>query len=664
MLRLRGSSEAPILLPLLLLLIAAVGVDAFRVGFFADDFHFLDVARRLPLTESLAGQYGIWPWYRPLSRELFFELVAVSGAGSHTVAHGLALGLLFGCAALLVRVGTRLAGAPAAAVAVCLFVTYAFTKFLTAWASGFQDLMALFLTLLAIDARARGRDRVALASAALAAFAKETGFVAFPLLAVLDRLPGRDPPRRDGARWPRLVPLALVFAVAVAIHVAVRLTWRSADSAPRAEFGVGRLPAILGEVLGGFVVGRPTPGAASVVLAILAGGSAAWLIAALDRRGEARPAASPGANGFLALAAALGLAPFLLGHLLKLTLAHAYHAFPAIPWIALALGRMVTRLPAPVWRAALPALVAWNAWGSGFRPPDLQRAESWVFGGWNWREAVRLTAVSGRLTDDVRAGLARRPDRLVVLYEGMPQGCFFQTEDGPATREALGDSTVRAYWINEPGPDISAGRVMVLAFDIDRFHLERVEWPVGEAIRRALNAVVAGRGRAASAFVQVPASRDSARFDRDYLGAAAALVERGPAEFVAALAAMGLEDTLGENPARLAALLASVAPGAGQAFEVALRHPRSADSHLALADSLLARGLVPRAALEMRIALTLEPGRPLDRYRLAQLMAEMGGTVEAMAELRRITDDPAAGPIRAPARAALLQLESLGKRAE
>ena len=663
MLRPRGTSEAPFLLPLLTLLIAAVGVDAFRVGFFADDFHFLDVARRLPLSASLAGQYGIWPWYRPLSRELFFELVAASGAGSRAVAHGLALGLLFGCAALLARVGTRLVGAPAAAVAVCLFATYGFTKFLAAWASGFQDLMALFLTLLAVDARARGRDRVALASAALAAFAKETGFLAFPLLAALDRLPGRAP-RADGARWPRLVPLALGFAAAAAVHVAVRLTWRPADGAPRPEFGIGRLPAILGEVLGGFVAGRPAPGPASVVLAILAGGSAAWLIAARVRRGGTRPAESPGAGGFLALAIALGLAPFLVGHLLELTLAHAYHAFPAIPWIALALGRGVTRLPAPLWRTALPALVAWNTWASGFRPPDLQRAESWAFGGWTWREAVRLTAVSERLTADVRAETARRPDRLVVLYEGMPRGCFFQTEDGPATREALGDSTVRAYWLNEPGPDVAAGRVMVMAFDVDRFHLVRAEWSVGEAIRRAVNALVAGRGRAAGAFVQVPASPDSARFDRDYLRAAAALVERGPAGFVAALDAMGLADTLGEAPARLAAPLEAVAPGAGHALEAALRRPRSADSHVAFADSLLARGLVPRAALELRIALALEPGRATDRYRLAQLMAEMGGTVEAIAELRRITDDPAAGPVRAPARAALLQLETPGRRPE
>src|SRR5262249_54862604 len=51
------------------LVLCAAG-DVLRIGFFADDFHFLDVARRAPLTPLLLGQYGIWPWYRPLSREL------------------------------------------------------------------------------------------------------------------------------------------------------------------------------------------------------------------------------------------------------------------------------------------------------------------------------------------------------------------------------------------------------------------------------------------------------------------------------------------------------------------------------------------------------------------------------------------------------------------
>src|SRR5689334_19847204 len=52
-----------------LVMLALLGADTFRVGFFADDFHMLDVARRMPLADLLLGRYGIYPWYRPLSRE-------------------------------------------------------------------------------------------------------------------------------------------------------------------------------------------------------------------------------------------------------------------------------------------------------------------------------------------------------------------------------------------------------------------------------------------------------------------------------------------------------------------------------------------------------------------------------------------------------------------
>ena len=593
--------------------------------------------------EALSGQYGIWPWYRPLSRELFFKLVVAAGPASLPLAHALGLACAFMCAWLLWRVGRRLAGDAAAAVAALIFLSYGYTKYLASWASGFQDLLPLLLILVALDAHLRKRHTVALLVATLAAFAKESGFLAFPLLIACAFLCGDE---RPGRGW--VARLIAAGAVAIAIHAAVRFTWHTAGGTIRTAAVVERLPTILGYMLEGFV-SRPAPGKWSLALAALAGVGAVLLISARPTPAAKHPPGPErslaGGTTFTAIAAALGLAPVIAAHVLHLTYANGYQAFPAVPWIALLFAQAVTRLPAPLWRTAVPLLVAWNVWALGFKPPDLEQRASWQLHrqDWNWHEAVRLTAVLERLQADVRQQLAVRPESLVVLYEWMPPDCLFQTEDGPATREALDDRTVRAYWVNEPPADVRGDRLAILTFDLERLHLERAPSTDAAAVTRAISAVMARRGDLADVFARYGESPNSARFDRAYVRAAAALLEEGPAGFVRGLARAGLADTLGPTPAELAEPLAAIDPALGSAFVAALRRPSSAAAHAALAETLLARRVLPRAGLELRIAVTLDPARHGDRYRLAQVMVELGGTKEALAELSEMARDPSAG---------------------
>ena len=166
----------------LALLTLAASLEVFRIGFFADDFLFLDVARRIPLLEALSGRHGVYPWYRPLSRELYFALIAHAGPAGIALAHALSIAALFGSAWLLFRIARRVVGESAAPVAPVLLVSYAFTRFLTAWASGFQDLLGLLLTLLALDDFMRGRRLRSALWVLLAPLAKETAFVAGPLV--------------------------------------------------------------------------------------------------------------------------------------------------------------------------------------------------------------------------------------------------------------------------------------------------------------------------------------------------------------------------------------------------------------------------------------------------------------------------------------------------
>jgi hypothetical protein len=158
----------------------ALGIDVLRLGFFSDDFMLLDAARRYSIPELLTGQFGIWPWYRPLSRELYFALAGAAGAWAPHVAHALNLICAVLAAWLLLRVTRRFAGAAAALLAAALFLTWDIGKFLVAWGSGFQDLLAVLLTLLALDAWARERTRTAAAWALLAPLAKESAVAVYP----------------------------------------------------------------------------------------------------------------------------------------------------------------------------------------------------------------------------------------------------------------------------------------------------------------------------------------------------------------------------------------------------------------------------------------------------------------------------------------------------
>ena len=649
--------RVPVVASLLVLALVAlaVGADAFRIGFFADDFHFLDIARRLPLARTLGGQYGLWPWYRPLSRELYFAAVASAGPTALRFAHALSLVCLFRVGLLLARIGTRLVGRPAAWAGVVIFLSYGFTKFLAAWASGFQDLAAIVLIAYALDAYQCGRTGQALAWTALAPFAKETGFLVFPLLLLAGYTTDAERPRGG---W--VARLAGVGAGALAVHLLVRSGWHTGGAIIRDALTTQRLPATLLQILTEFVSRHPAPGPGSVALAVSAGVCAFALFAYAARRPQPDAhelaAPPPGGVAFVAGAAALGLLPLGVAPLLGLTLTQAYYAYPAVPWLALGLGVLVTRLPAPLWRTGLAALVAWNVLGTGVHAVDLDRPQAWRFHRWSWDEAVRLSAVTGRLTSDLRATLAHRPDSLVVLYEGVPRGCFFQTEDGPASREALADPGVRAYWVNRPPRDVDADRLAIVGFDAGRFHLVRERWSSLTAVRRAMEAAIAGRGRAANALALYTEAPDSAGFDRGYLRAAAALLDDGPEGFLEGLADLGLDDTLGWKPGALAAPIAVVDAPLGAALAEALRQPLTASAHAALADSLLARGVVPRAALELRVAVTLDPTRWADRLRLAQVMAALGGEEEAADELAALGKQSRAGPVAAEARRVLKAL--------
>ena len=645
---------------LLALLVAAMGADLFRLGFFGDDFHLLDVARRMPAGEVLLGQHGIWPWYRPLSRELYFYVLAAAGPAGRIVARALSLTCLLGAAWVLHRLGRILLGHRAAVGATALFVTYSYTKFVTGWASGFQDVLATLLVLWALCEHARGRTSRALLAAALAPFAKESGFLAVPLILLYALLcEGRRRPDR------RMAGYAAVWAGTLAIQLLVRAGWPPGP--PHVSIPSTSLDMVhaLVSIFTGFLSPGVPPGGTGFVLGLLAAASVALLAHTPRTRFRDGPQVAAGASvrpgraaAFLALAAVLGTAPLAILWLTKSNVPNARFAYAAAPWLALLGGLALAGLPARVWRVALAALVCLNVWGLGYRAADLESEPGWRTGPLGWDEAVRISSKTDRLARDLRVALASRPESVVVVYSALPSGSWFQTEDGPATREILRDPTARAYFINHAPRKIPADRFVMITFDrLETHHLVQVPRTVGAALTRSVLSLMGNRLEAAQAWARYCPDQGVGRFYAPYLEAAAVLTENGVPDFVARWRAAGWEDTLGAQPEAAARnLLGTPDSVLRNVYRLALRRPCSAASHLACADSLEARGRGQLACVELRIALALRPGTSTEYARLGLLLARLGQPGAAREPLERAVAIGAPADAAAEARRAITGL--------
>ncbi|MEQ1831682.1 MAG: hypothetical protein ABL977_01420 [Candidatus Eisenbacteria bacterium] len=623
-------------------LLVVLGADTFRIAFFADDFHMLDVARRIALPDLLGGQHGIFPWYRPLSRELYFWLIAHAGPLELMLARVLSLGAVALAAAQLRVLGARWFSPRAGTIGAVLFVGYGLTKFLVAWGSGFQDLLAIALVLLAVREHTEQRVARALLWAVLACFAKETAALVFPLL-VLHTLLNRP----LAQAWRAWLPQAGALALTAAVHLLVRRSWHSGGRSAEVVRSAGDLVGALVRLLGGFLGRIEAPSALTLLLAVLAVGAAVLLVTQASAQPWRAAADAPDRAPvlFVGVAALAGLAPLLVGHTLGVVTASSYYAYSAVPWACLLVALALTRLPQLASVTLVVVLVGGNTLALGYRAPDLSSPGAWDFREWDWNESMRLSAVAQRYGDDLRALLATRPESTVVLFSEMPEGAFFQSEDGPATREALRDRTVRSYWLNAPPYGLDPARVAMVSLDGGTRHL--VPYEPDDATRSKLAASSVAAGEAATAWVYATAGGPQAnqRFDFHYYAAAAALVGEGVAGMQRELALMGLADTAGPAPA--AAATEAVGPSGPMhtAMLAVLRRPLDARTHLALADVCRDANAVLFEGVELRYAVTLDPSLHAERLRLAKSLLEKGKPAAARHDLERLAADAKGTPI-------------------
>ena len=417
-----SAGRTPTLL-LFALYVALAQIPILRIGFFADDFIFFDAVRRFPLSEVLIGQHGIYPWYRPLSRELYFLALAGFGEHARLLADALGMAAVLASTYFLYRIGTRFFRPQVAAGAALLFAAGELTRFVAAWASTFQDNLSVALMLGAVFLESERRRVPALLLAMAAPFAKETGFLVWGLLLAYRLAADRKLP---GGRW--WVAHGLAGTIALAGHLAVRALWQTGGWSFRAEPSIpdlfGRGPA---DVLRSFFPTGYWPEAwTGWAIAALAGTVAAVLLLATGRS-DRRPLPAPREALpwpgilFAATSAALGFAPLVAGNLATLSAPTTYYAYPATPWLACILIAALSRLRPIALAAALPLWITCNLSGLAFREPNFDSFESWASTGRStWWEQLRVGRATDRLGEDLRRVLADRPESLVVLFTGLP----------------------------------------------------------------------------------------------------------------------------------------------------------------------------------------------------------------------------------------------------
>ncbi len=594
---------------LLVLLVAVALADVVRLGWFGDDFIFVDAARRYPLAELLGGEHGVRPWYRPLSRELFFAVIDRFGRWAEVVGHVLALGAVAVAADSLRRVLGARFGAAAGRVAVVLFVIHPLTRFLAGWLSGFQDLSALALVQLGLRFHQQRRTRAAAVCMALAPFGKETGFLALPL-ALLDARfgEGRWFTRREVTAYGAGVGIAIVA------HAAVRLAWAPAARTPAAP--VATL-ASLRELAAGLLP-LPSPPGPATAWGATAAVAVALLVFAFVA-GAPRSASGSARHGGAWLAGA-GLATAALAVVPALVLrdpVRGHFLFSALPWVCAAASVAWCRWGAGSFRAAALALGAGLCvWQCHARPVDVDAPAGWEVGRLGWTEAQRIEARTRRLEHSLRASLAGRPDSLVVLYARVPAGGWFQTVDGPATRVALADPSVTAHFLSEAAVHAERwGRrpVALVSYDpVERHEFVRVDMSGPAMTRGAVLALLEGEWGLARGYALL-AAREGGGLWADYAWAAVTFLADADSAAFRRLAAR--VRTMPPEAVGLGE------PRANAAAYEALARPFDAEAHRRAAVACAAAGHEMLAAFELALAVGLDSTRVDDAVRLGLLLA-------------------------------------------
>jgi hypothetical protein len=465
--------------------------------FFADDWLFLDQVRTRSFLGALTSPDPLGNYFRPLSRQVWFWLLAHLSGNSPFVFHAANLACLVLAVVLLGVLARRVAGPYAGVVASAFLAMHYAADVPVLWVSGCQELLSLTLALAALVLYTGGRRAAAAITLLLALLAKEV-VVLVPLVAIaLDS---------SGGAWRARVRRAWPLGTAVAVWLALAVWAMAERGAPGASLSLTALgplaaPLLLIRVVlglewptGRWLFTRLVDPGGAVVVALVIAAAAVWFAAPYARRtGPRRTAAStrqgkraPGpapvpvpsraetepepmiayggvqAGILWALAGALPVAAVAPGW-------SAYYFLFAVAGAGLALGAYAARARWSGWVTALVLAVL------GFASAQARALEEFATAPSPWSAQSHVNRfylergmrVVARGLADLQRQVPRPEPRTTFFFAGLPSFAGFQTADGPLLRVTYADTTLRGYYLSQMSLDrLERGPVRMFFYDL------------------------------------------------------------------------------------------------------------------------------------------------------------------------------------------------------
>jgi len=421
-------------------------------GFINDDYLFLEQTRRHGLWGALTHDSGLANYFRPLSREVWFALLAPLSGGEPLLFHVAQLVVFVAALVLLADLlsafvpGSGRIVAPPVLAGVAWFALLPLQRVNLTWVSCSQDLLALVGVLAALACFRRGRLVPALLAYAAATLAKES---ALPLPLALFvwtwRVDGAAP--RDALR--RVAPFALAalpWAAGEALLRQHAIAPAPLDFKPDhlAATFVHMAQSMAGvEHASGWLVSWTAARPSALAFALLAV-AARWLP---DR---AVPAAPPARASGDAIAFALSwLGAFTVPVWPVVYQWSSYYYTLAAVGGALLATLLAARIARWSWIALAGALVWWHAAGVSAPAFGLEKNP--------WLGTSHFTPYylerAAALSKQLRASLTRSLPKVATgtrfFFASIPSWAGFQTGNGPNIRQLYHDDSIESYFYSE-----------------------------------------------------------------------------------------------------------------------------------------------------------------------------------------------------------------------
>jgi len=407
---------------------------------FADDYLFFDRVRYRGLAEVLAEPDVLGNFWRPLTRQVYFWVVAHGLGESALALHLVNLASLLAILVLLFTLVRRWAGSNAAWTASLLVAVSSVWDVPILWGSGTQDLFAILLALGALHLADHRHHVAAALLYGTALFCKEVVLLLPALIALVAWMKTRS---------VRAVVVAIVPYAVVAILWAIPWSMRmhASPAAPTmpgwsdALAAIAHLPQVLLGVETGPLARLDVSRAVAACACAAIAACALFVGAQSNDRGDDHVQA-----GLLGAAwIAIGVLPVIV---VAGIWSDYYYAF-AVCGVGCLAGAWARTRP---WRVSLGLVLIVLAGATFARQRE---AIGVPIGAWTGRSHIdasyvfRSECIGRGMLASLKRAVPRPGARSTFFFSGVPGSISWQVGDGPYVRWAYRDSSLRSYWLSQ-----------------------------------------------------------------------------------------------------------------------------------------------------------------------------------------------------------------------